>query len=108
LKHRRPALSGVYAVSVEGVGPRPLPGAASIGVRPTVSDAGRATLEVHLLDFDSDLYTAHLRVNFLHKLRDEAKFDSLEALTAQIACDVEATRAWFSDHPLAAHPIQNS
>jgi riboflavin kinase/FMN adenylyltransferase len=103
LKHRRPALCGVYAVSVEGAGPRPRPGAASIGVRPTVSDAGRATLEVHLLDFDGDLYTAHLRVNFLHKLRDEAKFDSLAALTAQIARDVEATRAWF-----AAHPIQTS
>lgn len=108
LKHRRPALCGVYAVSVEGVGPRPVPGAASIGVRPTVTDAGRATLEVHLLDFDGDLYTAHLRVNFLHKLRDEAKFDSLEALTAQIARDVEDTRAWFAAHPLGEHPIQTS
>jgi len=75
-------------------------GAASIGVRPTVTDAGRATLEVHLLDFDGDLYTAHLRVNFCHKLRDEAKFDSLEALTAQIRRDVEATRAWFAARPI--------
>lgn len=101
LKHRRPALCGVYAVSVEGAGPRPLPGAASIGVRPTVSDAGRATLEVHLLDFDGDLYTAHLRVNFLHKLRDEAKYDSLEALTAQIGRDVAATRAYFAAKPIS-------
>jgi riboflavin kinase / FMN adenylyltransferase len=101
LKHRRPALAGVYAVSVEGVGPQSRAGAASIGVRPTVTDTGRATLEVHLLDFSGDLYTAHLRVNFLHKLRDEAKYDSLAALTAQIGRDVEATRAWF-----AAHPIQ--
>lgn len=100
LKHRRPALCGIYAVSVEGAGPRPRMGAASIGVRPTVSDAGRATLEVHLPDFDGDLYTAHLRVNFLHKLRDEAKFDSLAALTAQIRRDVDATRAWFAAHPI--------
>lgn len=100
LKHRRPALSGIYAVSVEGVGPTPRMGAASIGVRPTVTDAGRATLEVHLLDFAGDLYTAHLRVNFLHKLREEAKYDSLAALTAQIGRDVDATRAWFAAHPI--------
>lgn len=99
LKHRRPALSGIYAVSVQGAGPTLRMGAASVGVRPTVTDAGRATLEVHLLDFEGDLYTAHLRVHFLHKLRDEAKYDSLDALTAQIARDVTATRDWFAAHP---------
>lgn len=108
LKHRRPALSGIYAVSVEGAGPAPLMGAASIGVRPTVTDAGRATLEVHLLDFSGDLYTAHLRVNFLHKLREEAKYDSLAALTTQIGRDVEATRAYFAAHPIAAPAPQIS
>jgi riboflavin kinase/FMN adenylyltransferase len=70
-------------------------GAASLGVRPTVSDAGRMTLEVFLLDFDGDLYGRRVRVEFLHKLRDEARYDSLEALRAQIARDVADTRAFF-------------
>ncbi|MDO9602304.1 MAG: riboflavin kinase [Rhodocyclaceae bacterium] len=52
-------------------------------------------LEVHLFDFDQEIYGAHLTVHLLHKLRDEAKFDSVEALTAQIARDVQATQAYF-------------
>lgn len=98
LKGRRPPLSGVYNVLVEGLAPRPVPGVASVGVRPTVNDAGRPTLEVHLLDWDADCYGAHLRINFLHKQRDEAKYPSLEALRAQIALDVDHARSWFADH----------
>jgi riboflavin kinase/FMN adenylyltransferase len=64
-------------------------------VRPTLGAGLRPVLEVHLLDYEATIYGAHLTVNFLHKLRDEAKFDSLEALTAQIARDVEATRQYF-------------
>lgn len=105
LKHRRPALSGIYAVSVEGVGPQPLMGAASVGVRPTVTHAGRASLEVNLLDFAGDLYGAHLRVHFHHKLRDEEKFDSLEALTTQIKQDVAATRTYFAGNPIPAQSL---
>ncbi|MDY0013728.1 MAG: bifunctional riboflavin kinase/FAD synthetase [Rhodocyclaceae bacterium] len=100
LKHRRPALCGIYAVSVEGVGPRRRIGAASIGVRPTVTNAGRATLEVNLLDYSGDLYGAHLRIHFHHKLRDEEKYASLDALTAQIGRDVDATRAYFAVNPI--------
>ncbi|NTV10452.1 MAG: bifunctional riboflavin kinase/FAD synthetase [Zoogloea sp.] len=103
LKHRHLALSGIYAVSVEGLAERPWPGVASIGVRPTVTDAGHQTLEVHLFDWNRDCYGAKLRVNFLHKQRDEARFDSLAALTAQIARDADEARAW-----LAAHPLPNS
>jgi len=100
MKHRRPALSGVFAVAVEGLAPTPVPGVASIGVRPTITDAGRPTLEVHLFDWNRDCYGAHLRVHFLHTQRDEAKFDSLDALTAQIARDADDARAWFAQNPI--------
>ncbi|MBS0345059.1 MAG: bifunctional riboflavin kinase/FAD synthetase [Proteobacteria bacterium] len=100
LKHRSPPLMGIYTVSVDGLADKPWPGVASIGVRPTINDAGRATLEVHLFDWNADCYDAHLRVNFLRKQRDEERYDSLEALTAQIARDAEEARAYFVQNPL--------
>ena len=57
----------------------------------------KPVLEVHLLDFDRSIYGAHVTVNFLHKLRDEAKYESLDALKAQIARDVDTTRTYFAD-----------
>ncbi len=95
LKRRAIALTGVFAATVSGAGPAALPAAASLGVRPTLGAGRKPVLEVHLLDYAGDLYRAHLTVNFLHKLRDEAKFASLELLAAQIARDVEATRRYF-------------
>jgi len=100
VRRKRLPLSGVFAVSVSGLGAQALPGAANIGVRPTVAEGLKPVLEVHLLDFDRDIYGAHVDVNFLHKLRDEEKFDSLEALKAQIARDVVAVRAYFDTHSL--------
>ncbi|MBN9695445.1 MAG: bifunctional riboflavin kinase/FAD synthetase [Zoogloea sp.] len=100
LKHRSPPLMGIYTVSVEGLTDKPWPGVASVGVRPTINDAGRPTLEVHLFDWDQDCYDAHLKVNFLVKQRDEERYDSLEALTAQIARDAEQARAYFAQNPL--------
>jgi riboflavin kinase / FMN adenylyltransferase len=100
LKHNRPPLSGIFVVRVTGDHIAPLHGAASLGVRPTVKDHGRAVLEVHLLDFAQNIYSQHLRVEFLHKLRDEAKFSDLESLTQQIALDVEHTNKWFREHGL--------
>ena len=99
MKHRRPALSGVYAVSVEGLADSPVRGVANIGVRPTATANGRARLEVHLFDWTQDCYGAHIRVHFLHRLRAERKFASLDALRAQIAIDTELARQWFADHP---------
>lgn len=96
LKRKRVALTGVFAATVSGVDKRHLPGAASLGVRPTLGVGLRPVLEVHLFDFDQEIYGAHVTVHLLHKLRDEMKFDSLEALTAQIARDVQATQAYFS------------
>ena len=100
LKHRSPPLMGIYTVSVEGLTDRPWPGVASVGVRPTINDAGRPTLEVHLFDWNTECYGAHLKVNFLAKQRDEERYDTLEALTAQIARDADQARAYFAQNPL--------
>lgn len=97
LKRKRVALMGVFAVTVSGLGERPLPGAASLGVRPTLDRSGKPVLEVHVFDFGREIYGAHVSVHFLHKLRDEAKFDSLETLKAQIARDVAAARDYFAN-----------
>lgn len=100
LKRKRVALTGVFAATVSGIDKRHLPGAASLGVRPTLGKGLRPVLEVHLFDFDQQIYGRHVSVHLLHKLRDEAKYDSLEALTAQIARDVQATQDYFAgkDH----------
>ena len=97
VRRKRLPLSGVFAVTVSGIDAEPLPGAANIGVRPTVAEGLQPVLEVHLLDFDRDIYGMHVDVNFLHKLRDEAKFESLDALKAQIARDIAAVREFFLD-----------
>jgi len=98
LRRKRLPLTGVFAVTVSGLGDRPLPGAASLGVRPTLADGLKPVLEIHLLDFSAEIYGAHVSVNFHHKLRDEAKYESLDVLKQQIARDVEATRAYFKLH----------
>ncbi len=102
LHHRRPALSGVFTVEVEGLHRSRLPGVANIGTRPTVDNTPQPRLEVHLLDFSGECYGAHLRIHFFHKLRDEIRFPSLDALKAQIGLDTQAARDWFSQHPDAA------
>jgi riboflavin kinase/FMN adenylyltransferase len=84
-------------VTVSGLDKRHLPGAANLGLRPTLGEGLKPVLEVHLLDFARDIYGAHVTVHFLHKLRDEAKFASLEALAAQIGRDVAAARDYFSN-----------
>lgn len=96
LKRKRVPLAGVYAVTVSGIDKRHLPGAASVGVRPTIGAGLKPVLEVFLLDFNQDIYGAHLTVHFMHKLRDEAKYDSLDELKAAIAADVVATRNYFA------------
>ncbi len=95
IKHKRLPLTGVFAVSVSGIDAKPIPGAANLGMRPTIGAGLKPVLEIHLLDFDRDIYGAHVTVNFLHKLRNEAKFESLEALTAQIARDVADVKNFF-------------
>lgn len=93
--HRqRTPVAGIFVAEVLGLGAEPLPGAASIGTRPTV-DGTRTLLEVHLLDFNRDIYGAHVTVNFLRKLRDEKRFSSLEELRVWIERDIAETRAFF-------------
>ncbi|HHH47921.1 MAG TPA: bifunctional riboflavin kinase/FAD synthetase [Gammaproteobacteria bacterium] len=84
-------LRGVFAVELYGVHGEPLPGVANLGTRPTAGGL-RTLLEAHLFDFDADIYGAHVHVEFLHKLRDERRFDSLDALKAQIAIDARQAR----------------
>jgi riboflavin kinase/FMN adenylyltransferase len=95
LKHNRPPLTGIYAARVHGVGTSARPAVVSLGVRPTITASGRAVLEVHLFDFSADLYGAHMRVEFLHKIRDEEKYSDLNALKAQIERDCEAARTFL-------------
>jgi riboflavin kinase/FMN adenylyltransferase len=92
----RPALAGVFVVQVHGLADQPLPAVASLGVRPTVEDAGRMLLEVHVFDWNQPCYGKLVRVEFLTKLRDEEKYIDLPTLTAAIDRDAEQARAWFA------------
>lgn len=94
--HRRVTpVYGVYAVAMSGAGLRPWPGIANVGRRPTVQ-GNRERLEVHLLDFQGDLYGQHVKVDFLHYLRPEQRFESMAALQAQIQQDERTARTYFS------------
>jgi riboflavin kinase/FMN adenylyltransferase len=106
-------LHGVYACRADIVTAQgehiSVRGAANIGYRPSVSATGaggveEAWLEVHLLDFDKDIYDAQMRVVFCRRIRAEQKFESLQALTQQIARDVQQVRAYF-ESGVAATPI---
>ena len=92
----RPAVQGIFVVQVHGLAEQPLPAVASLGVRPTVEDAGRMLLEVHVFDYDRPCYGKLVRVEFLQKLRDEEKYVDLDTLTAAIHRDAEQARAWFA------------
>ncbi len=98
LKHNRPPLYGIFVVRVHAEGLGVLQGVASLGVRPTVRHDDKPVLEVHLFEFAQQIYGKHLRVEFLHKLRDEEKFPDVDALTRQIALDVTNAKQWFEQH----------
>jgi riboflavin kinase/FMN adenylyltransferase len=98
MKHNRPPLIGVFAVRAYLEGGSAIDGAASLGVRPTVQANGKPVLEVHLFDFAEKIYGKHLRVEFLHKLRDEMKFPDVQALIKQIALDVDSAKQWLKQH----------
>jgi len=97
--HRiRSPLQGVYAVRVCGGGLEEALGVANVGVKPTIGESLEATLEVHVLEGSPDLYGERLTVRFRHKLRDEQKFPSLDALKAGIAADKANARTWLANH----------
>jgi riboflavin kinase/FMN adenylyltransferase len=92
LQRRKPPLWGIAAVRAHGIAARALPGVASLGTRPTVGGV-EALLEVNLFDFSGDLYGRAIEVEFVAKLRDEVKFESLDALRAQMQRDAAQARA---------------
>ncbi|GKS85701.1 bifunctional riboflavin kinase/FAD synthetase [Acidovorax sp. SUPP1855] len=103
--HWKPAAGGIFVVRVHGLAAEPLPGVANLGVRPSLDprdvNGGRVLLETHCLDWPRDLgaegaYGKIARVELLHKLHDELKYDSFDALTRGIARDCDDARAYFS------------
>lgn len=86
---------GIYAVTLSVENGPPLRAVASLGTNPTFVEQGGLVLEVHVLDFDGDLYDRHVRTTFVARLRDELKFDSVDELIAQIRRDIDEARASF-------------
>jgi riboflavin kinase/FMN adenylyltransferase len=110
--HWNPAASGIFAVLVHGLTPEPLPGVANLGIRPSLGpddvNGGRVLLETHCLQWPQELgtegaYGKIIRVELLHKLHDELKYDSLDALTAGIARDCDDARAFFASMHAETH-----
>ncbi len=99
--HARPAAMGIFVVRVHGLGDHPIDGVASLGRRPTVDDSGRVLLEVHCFEWPAELgseggYGKLVAVELLHKLRDEARYDSLAELADAIRGDAVDARAYLS------------
>jgi riboflavin kinase/FMN adenylyltransferase len=108
--HWKPAASGIFVVLVHGLSDQPLQGVANLGVRPSLDptdvNGGRVLLETHCLDWPAHLgaeggYGKIIKVELLHKLHDELKYDGLDALKEGIARDCQAARAYFA----SAHPL---
>ena len=87
--------NGVYAttLTLDGV---VRPSVTNVGVRPTVDSSGQLSVETHVFDFERDLYGASVRVGFVQRLRDERRFESLDALKVQIGADCDRARVLFS------------
>jgi riboflavin kinase/FMN adenylyltransferase len=98
LLKRKPPVAGIFAVRVHGIEGKsgaPLFGVASVGVRPTVATEPVPVLEVFIFDFDAPIYGRRIRVEFVHKLRDEERYPDLATLTRQIGADVAHAREYF-------------
>jgi len=92
LNRRSSPVAGIFAVRVRGLDDSLLDGVASVGTRPTV-DGVEPLLEVHIFDFDRDIYGEYIEVEFVARLRDEVRFDDLESLTEQMHVDAAQARA---------------
>ena len=117
-KHWKPAASGIFVVRVHGLDALPIPGVANLGVRPSIDpsdvNGGRVLLETHCLTWPAsfgqgatagEAYGKIVRVELLHKLHDELKYDSLDALTQGIEKDCDDARAWLAHSGLASNGI---
>jgi riboflavin kinase/FMN adenylyltransferase len=97
LHRKKTPVDGVFAVERFGIDGEPVAGVANVGTRPTVDAPGpRSLLEVHLFDFADDIYGRYVHVDFLHRIREERRFDSFDALKAQILNDAQEARAFFA------------
>ena len=88
-------VKGIYVVEVFGLHREPVAGVASVGTRPTINGT-HMLLEVHLFEFSREVYGHYININFLHKLRDELRFESMDELRAYIQRDIDAAHAWFA------------
>jgi riboflavin kinase/FMN adenylyltransferase len=104
-RHHKPAAKGIFVVEIHGLSEQPLPGVANLGVRPSLDandiNRGQVLLEAHCLKWPVELgmeggYGKIIKVDLLHKLHDELKYDGLDALQAAIAQDCEDARQWFA------------
>ena len=91
--HNRPPIKGVFAVKLDEKF-----GVANLGTRPAVTGISKLLLEVHVLDFSKNLYGQHVHITFLKKIRDEVKFESLEALKIQIKKDIENAKNFLKNY----------
>lgn len=91
--HNRPPIKGVFAVKLNQKF-----GVANLGTRPTIKGISKLQLEVHVLNFSKDLYGQYVHVTFLKKIRDEIKFESIEALKAQIKKDIINTKNFLKNY----------
>lgn len=98
LRRRQSAVMGIFAVRVRGLPEGPVDGVASVGTRPTF-DLTKPVLEVHLFDFDRDIYGEYIHVDFIEHLRNEEKFASIDDLVAQMRLDEENARSALADAP---------
>ncbi|BBP00067.1 bifunctional riboflavin kinase/FAD synthetase [Sulfuriferula nivalis] len=97
MRRNKLPLTGIFVVEIHGISDHALPAVASLGVRPTVKTGAQPLLEIHLLNFTGNLYGRIIHVDFLAKLRDEAKYPDLATLTQQIALDVAQTHDYFQN-----------
>lgn len=89
--HKRPPLSGVFAVKLDG-----FYGMANLGIRPTFKGESKLQLEVHIFNFNETIYGKHVHVTFFHKIRDELKFSCSKELIDQISNDAKAAKSFFN------------
>lgn len=92
LRRRQSAVMGIFAVRVHGLGTQPLDAVASVGTRPTFAGT-EPLLEVHIFDFDQDIYGRYIHVDFISRLRSEIKYDAVEELVAQMHRDADNARS---------------
>ncbi len=92
---RKPAIEGIFVALVHGLRENPLSAVASLGQRPTVDDSGRYLLEVHIFDFQEEVYGKLVQVELLEKIRDEARYEDLTQLQTAIASDAVYAKNYF-------------